>query len=1117
MRRWPRRLLLILALTLIASVFAAQLLLWSDLPRRLVLDTLERRLGLQVHATRLRVSWWGRMRVENLSIVVPLTGEELAAAPVLTVRHTNLPWLLLWRQPRVHAVWADHPRLRLTQSSAGSWNVRALIPPTTEPPDAQAARRRRPPRLHVRGATVTVTDRSGRTGVLRGVDVTAGAGVGPTWPLEIRAAVPDISISGRMASTDDLAHEIDFDLRADAAQLPWLALPRTQTVSARGQWRGRITADGPAGQMDLHEAALAGTVLTGTVMLHTFDGGLRIQPRGLEARRESDGAAMVRLSGGEARMAASLVTLDELQIEALEGLLRLSGQIDPAATTGQVQAAWSDMRAGPVRHGGSVTLRLQSPHPRRLTLSGEFNTRCTGPLGDWEAAGRAQAVGAEWKRLRAHLRTDVLRMRADGLTESMGEVSLLARLDWPTVTVQSIRAPQPARVDFKASANLTAGQWELEAQGRQLRLAGLPELDIELGLRGDPRIIDLHTAKVRASQWLAVGAAAYDLDGRHLTTARAIVQPAPGSTLARLVDDAVAHFDARGAVSPLDLQLTAAVAARAFTTAKQRSVAGVEHVLTGRLTRQSLDLDVEDLPLLGGVWQGRMRYLLDDGRADMALTSRGLDMGQVGRLLSLPAMSGEADLRITAHLSELNVQGVDIEAQADLRDVSIGPLRASRGRAQAALRNADLRVHLMDLESDDGRAEADLRANVLQPAKLTVAMHARKWPLDWETAGGLVVRQFNCEAQWEVDIKSRGARGPVHLSGDLEMAKQPLAEVRLEGSMADRVLELHRFEADVLDGRVAAQGRIDLDNWRRSLVAAECRSLDLAVLSRLRPSTHTWRGTVDGSLVMEPSTDPRALEPHRVTASLAPANEAAYGPIALGPVHLNGYLGPRRLIVSDGGGEVAGGTMALRGRISEREAFRSYDVRVTMEDLDLEPLAAVLGGGARLGQGRLGGELHLIIQGDDPATLGGRGEVTIRQSSMLNNSVFGAIYGAMRLGVVGGEPSGEGEMRVRLEGGTLVIENLRYFSQGTDIRIYGQVGDVWQGARAPLNLYALAAMRPLADIPLAQIIDQAMQAFAAGATTLHVTGTVEDPRAEPVTLSALRQGVRAFLRPLTGR
>ncbi len=1118
MRPWLRRLLVILALTLVAAVVAGQIVLWSDLPRRLALDALQRRLGLDVHATRLLVNWRGRTRVENLSVVIPLTGEELIAVPVLTVRHTNLPWLLLSRRLNIHAVRAEYPRLNLTQSTAGQWNIQALIQTTRATDAPETEKRVSLPRLHVRGATVTVTDGSGRGTVLRGVDVTAGAGSGPAWPLELRAAVPDITITGQLVNADDLPHQADFNARAGHDQFPWWTVAAGQTVHVRGQWQGRLTRDGLVGQLDLHEAAIPGTSLSGSVILRTLGDGLQVEPRGLVVRAEAIEGQALRLIGGTARLIGSRVVLDDLGIEALDGVVRLSAEVDLPGPTGRAQAAWSNLRVGPVRHAGSMSIRLQRPHAQRLALSAEFLTRGTSPLGDWETTGKAQAVGSGWRNLRGHLQTGVVGTGSDGLPRSLGDVSLLARLDWPKVNVQSIRTPQPARIDLQASADLLAGEWALEVQGREWRLAGLPELEVEVALRGGPQSIALHEATVRTAQWLAAGVATYDLTDHRLTEARAVVKPTPGSTLAQMVDDAVARFEARGTAVPLDLHVTAAVSARAITARQWRSEAGVDHVLTGRLTRQSLDLDVEDLSLLGGLWRGRLSFLIDEGRAAMSLTSRDVDMQQVGRMLHLPAMSGRADLRLTGRLRELDAQAMTLEAEADLRDVTFGPLRAVSSRAEARLHDGDVRVRLTELAHGDSRAEADVRFNLNRPTMLTASMWARQWPLSWVTADGRVAAgQLTGEAQWDIDTQTRGIRGPVRLSADLALDDRPLGRVGLEGRMAARVLELDRFDADVLDGTVAARGRIDLDNWRQSVVNAACQGLDLSVLPHLRPLPHPLSGVVDGSLVLEPTSEPRALEPHHFTLTLTPTGEAAYGPVTLGPVHLAGFLGPRRLILNEGAASLANGSVAIRGRVTQRDGFQSYDLRLGLTDLDLHQLGSILSDEPRLGRGRLGGELHVMLQGDDPASLGGSGHLTIRDSSMAGNSVFGAVYGAMRLRLAGREPTGEGEMHARMEGGNLVVEDLRYFNQGSDIRMYGQVADVRLGAEAPVNLYVLAALRPLANIPLTQTIDQAMRAFQAGTTTLHVTGTIDQPRAEPVTLKALRQTIGTLLGPVTGQ
>jgi hypothetical protein len=252
---------------------------------------------------------------------------------------------------------------------------------------------------------------------------------------------------------------------------------------------------------------------------------------------------------------------------------------------------------------------------------------------------------------------------------------------------------------MKASADLVKGEWDLRLAGRQWRVAGLRDLDVELGMHGNPELIELREATVRGSQWLAAGAGTYDLTSHTLTGARAVVRPTAGSTIAQVVDDLAARFEARGTISPLDLQLTAAVSAQAITARQWRSRTGVDHVLSGRLTREALDLDVDDLPLLGGRWSGRLRYPLADGLAVLTLAGRDVDIGQIVAMLNGPTTTGLADLRIEGQLTALDTQAMNLRADAELRDMVVGPLLATRGQATVWLHDG-----LLELTMEGGRS-----------------------------------------------------------------------------------------------------------------------------------------------------------------------------------------------------------------------------------------------------------------------------------------------------------------------------------------------------------------------------------------------------------------------------
>src|SRR4051812_23307662 len=168
-RRWSLRLFLIAALLIVIALVATQFVLWSNVPRDLVLGQLEKQLGLRVSAASLTTGWLGDTELRDVAIALPLSDDALAKVPEMRVKHTSLFGLLLTRSVALDLVELHNPRLLVRQDAAGRWNVqevaellaRAAGKQTAED---QAKKSSRPtlPRVRIIDATIDVVGRGGK-------------------------------------------------------------------------------------------------------------------------------------------------------------------------------------------------------------------------------------------------------------------------------------------------------------------------------------------------------------------------------------------------------------------------------------------------------------------------------------------------------------------------------------------------------------------------------------------------------------------------------------------------------------------------------------------------------------------------------------------------------------------------------------------------------------------------------------------------------------------------------------------------------------------------------------------------------------------------------------------
>src|SRR5215218_1725176 len=67
-RRWVWRTLLIVLALLVLAIIAIQVVLWTTLPRRLVLDAVQKSLGLRAEAASLSAGWFGNTTLRDVRL-----------------------------------------------------------------------------------------------------------------------------------------------------------------------------------------------------------------------------------------------------------------------------------------------------------------------------------------------------------------------------------------------------------------------------------------------------------------------------------------------------------------------------------------------------------------------------------------------------------------------------------------------------------------------------------------------------------------------------------------------------------------------------------------------------------------------------------------------------------------------------------------------------------------------------------------------------------------------------------------------------------------------------------------------------------------------------------------
>src|SRR3954451_2358866 len=170
--RWMLRLVIVAIALIVAIVLCLQIILWTDIPRKLVLQKLQRTLGLRVEAPAMSIGWSGHTTLENVKISLPLAQQSFLEVPRMEVTHTSLPMIMLTQDVEVKEAVFYQPSILVTQDAAGQWNVAEAVDLINRAAGKNQAQEQTPekpialPAVTVDAGALKLIDRDGRTATI---------------------------------------------------------------------------------------------------------------------------------------------------------------------------------------------------------------------------------------------------------------------------------------------------------------------------------------------------------------------------------------------------------------------------------------------------------------------------------------------------------------------------------------------------------------------------------------------------------------------------------------------------------------------------------------------------------------------------------------------------------------------------------------------------------------------------------------------------------------------------------------------------------------------------------------------------------------------------------------
>jgi hypothetical protein len=1132
----------VLAGLLVLIFIVGEIVFLTDLPRNLVVNALQKQLGLKIAVKSLSTGWLGNTTLHDLAITLPLADKAFLDVPEMRIKHSSLPWLILTGSISVDSIAIEHPQFAVAQDASGSWNFQEVAEllaraggskNTSGNSDANSGNGiPQLPRLDVNDATLVITDNDGRSTTIANLSI-SGRPDGPlVW--NYQAGVPNqLDISGKVAVGGVWNHQIKLKLQDVGSWMsPWVkSWPRSAHLSAL--WMGQIADGQVSGRLDFDDAVYGSSTISGPVDVSIQDNGATLQPDGLLIANSSASSLSARVDSGQILLNGSDIESKQLSVAFGGGRASIDGKVFLSDGSANLHAAWRDVAL-----------------PASVAQSGDLSVDYTPSLGQPRFTAVLSSQGAS-KSLGWDSQIDL-----NGTGDSLGTLSL-------GVTAQKLRFDSPGEKSFIDLSGLvaqlsrsgdglsltdlhlgnshplsghggysfaTGTAWlSFDARGWPIPHAGTGTLNLDFNMWSDASRVHLEQLYLSSGMMSVYGNGEYVYNLPKPVSAHFYFYELPQFASAQEQSDPFrgllqGNLDLEGTLKPAEISITGA-ASGADVHIGQRPLGDLTFAMRGNLRDGQVSLASKDIQFLGGEWNVSGQWPVNNSLLRLDTVSV--------RHLSLPLalarkdVTGQLDGKWSVDIRQFNPNGVFVQGSAVVSNLAIGAHKPDGSDAVFAADGIQLpKIQLEDGQIDikritmvrkmsgvSGRASGRISTTLAHPAELSIKVDASSWPIYPGNAGALCV--LSGKGNVDLDLKAGTALGHLDARDDTSLASKSLGQIDAAVDFNRREINASKIEISALGGSASGHAAVDLDNLFQAQGRLDWKDVDLSKIEGITPNLAGLTGKVKGSLEVHPATVPRPLQPLAVELHIL-TDKVRWGQIGLGDLQTFVYVGPHRVVLDDARSSqiaFAGGLVQFWGRVSRHpgDLYQSL-VQVNLQQLDLDAIVPNSSKVART-PGILSGVITVVGRPGAPELAFGEGHLVLARSDLAGTGPIAILYNLMHFGHDASKPQGFGTIDFTVQRRNVSISAMRYLDRGAEVHGAGVIRDLTKLARSPIDLTLVGSARPLQSISLPGVsdIDDALNAIQRGAVTVHVTGTLDHPMTKRVLFSDIGQEMQNIL------
>jgi hypothetical protein len=1098
------RILIGLGALILLVIVGAQLIFWSNLPKKLAIPIAERQLGLKVQVGSLSTGWFGHTTLTDVKLALPLADQSFLEIKKMKVSHTSVFGIIFGSGVEVSSVELDQPNLIVRQNDAGRWNLQEAADLGGKPTGGSSEQKSSPsvpklPEVMINGARIVVIPKSGVQAKIENVSL-HGRPEGRLFYTVEAQSPGHFKSEGRIVTGGDWSQDISLDVQQINDWVnPWIK-QWPKSAMARLHWQGHFSNGAVTGRLTVEQSQYEQFSAKGVMSVVAGGAGVTARPVGLTI--EGGSAPECKLVGGSIGFQDGVLSLDALQVSMSGGMARLDGEYRLGNQSANLEAVWEQIHfPSAASQSGRLEAELTYPWPNQPRLNVMLESSGKISAGRWDARMNMFAQGKGWDQMNCHVEFPRLAFNGTKPIDLHGLSADLLMRD-QTINLDTLKLQGPGRVSGQGAIDLRNKIWWLWADGS----VGVQPMTDDSQIRFSLNTWGDFTSATVQQAYLEMGRLQLTAQGDfHSGYSKPLNMDVYMEHLlggGRLWSQL--HLD--GTISPVQFNLVGRLYGNQLQV-NQRPIGDASVELTGVIDAEHAEVHSTELKLLDGKWRFDATYPEEEQSLRIVVSVDDLPLKQASALVTSLPVDGQFKGKWTIDLPQLKPKLMEMEGHFEADQFNSPGLVAQTVEGEMRIDDGRLAVGPVVLRKEEGSINASANLGLDEAGKIHAEVSATAWPV--ETNKGQLEVWANTKL--DLNLKDKTAAGPLSFTATASLDDKPLGKLSLDSVLQGRVVNLKQIGGDIFGGSIQGQAVVDIDKPMLSRGQVGWSAIDNDQVAAVFPELEPLHGRFSGNIQFSPAEDSRALEPLRVTGTIR-ADGGHFRQLQIGGASFLMFVGITdqysafRAVLEHFDMSVGGGTVNLWARASQhqdRDLWAQANLNFT--DLDLNQLVHTARSSAKTMPGKLSGWTTAVGDPLDVRKIYAEGGVRLTDSDLANVPGFAELYNALHLALGPQAPSGKGRASFRIEGQTFSLLDARYFNRGVEAFASGSSTNIWSGKQAGLDYVIVGTVRPLKniDLPFMADMDAVLSAIQGALTSMRVTGTIEQPNATPMAFGDL--------------